>query len=58
MDKSFLELSQNMLEYQSKHIMHVRLVHGIALQMHGACKGLLNQPKTDLRYVKTTPKTY
>ena len=58
MDKSFLELSQNHARMIVKSMIHNRIVNGNALQVQGACMGLSNQAKTDLRHVKKTPKTY
>ena len=48
MNKVFLELSQKHAKMTCNDMMHVKLIHGIALQVHGACKGQPNQTLTEL----------
>ena len=57
MTKSLLKLSQNHARMMVQRMIHITLVNGNALQVQGACKGLSNQPKTELWHAKTTPKT-
>ena len=57
MDKSFLKLSQKHARMTCYNMMHVKLFHGIALQVHGACKGQPNQTLTEVWPGRTLPKT-
>ena len=45
MNKVFLKSSQKHAKKACANMMHVRLFHGIAWQVYGACKGQPNQTK-------------
>ena len=48
MDKSFLKSSQTHANKTCHNKTHVRLFHGIAWQVYGACKGYPNQTLTEV----------